>query len=168
MADTPSNSAPFRLISGVEFGEDVVVYSFTNLYGCRIGDRTRIGPYVEIQRDVVIGTDCKISSHSFLCSGLTIEDEVFIGHGVAFVNDKHPRATTHEGTLQSDADWTTLETRLCRRASIGSGAVVLGGLTIGEGALVGAGAVVTRDVPAGATVVGNPARVRHAIEAKKI
>jgi UDP-2-acetamido-3-amino-2,3-dideoxy-glucuronate N-acetyltransferase len=158
MADTPSNSAPFRLISDVEFGEDVVVYSFTNLYGCRIGDRTRIGPYVEIQRDVVIGSDCKISSHSFLCSGLTVEAEVFIGHGVVFVNDKHPRATTNEGTLQSDADWTTLETRLCRRSSIGSGAVVLGGLTIGEGALVGAGAVVTRDVPAGATVMGNPAQ----------
>jgi UDP-2-acetamido-3-amino-2,3-dideoxy-glucuronate N-acetyltransferase len=163
MADTPSNAASHRLISDVEFGDDVVVHSFTNLYGCRIGDRTRIGPFVEIQRGVIIGADCKISSHSFLCSGLTVEDEVFIGHGVVFVNDKHPRATTDDGTLQADADWNMLHTRVCRRASIGSGAAVLGGITIGEGALIGAGAIVPRDVPSGGTVVGNPARVRHGV-----
>ena len=158
MADGPVNEAPYRLIDGVEFGEDVAVQSFVNLYGCRIGDRTRIGPFVEIQRGVVVGADCKIQSHSFLCEGVELEDEVFVGHGVLFINDKEPRATTEDSRLQGPDDWALLTTVVERRASLGSGAVILGGVRIGTGALVGAGAVVTRDVPAGATVAGVPAR----------
>jgi UDP-2-acetamido-3-amino-2,3-dideoxy-glucuronate N-acetyltransferase len=156
--EAPSNEAPHRVLSDVVFGEGVVVQPFVNLYGCRIGDDTRIGPFVEIQRDVEIGARCKIQSHTFVCSGVVIEDEVFVGHGVMFVNDKRPRATTEDGALQGEADWELLTTRICRRASIGSGAVVLGGVTVGEGALVGAGAVVTRDVAPGSTVLGSPAR----------
>jgi UDP-2-acetamido-3-amino-2,3-dideoxy-glucuronate N-acetyltransferase len=155
----PANDAPFRLIADVEFGEDVLVYSFTNLYGCRIGDGTRVGPFVEIQRGAVIGARCKIQSHTFICDGIEIEDEVFVGHGVMFINDKSPRATTEGGNLQTDDDWELIRTVVERRASLGSGAVILGGIRIGAGALIGAGAVVTKDVPAGATVVGNPARV---------
>jgi acetyltransferase-like isoleucine patch superfamily enzyme len=158
VADGPANEAPNRQVNDVEFGENVVVQPFTNLYGCRIGDNTRIGPFVEVQRGAVIGANCKIQSHTFICDGVTIEDEVFVGHGVMFVNDKLPRATTDSGTLQTDQDWTLLPTRVERGAAIGSGAVILGGLTIGADALVGAGAVVTRDVPRGETVVGNPAR----------
>jgi acetyltransferase-like isoleucine patch superfamily enzyme len=159
VADGPVNEAPYRLIDGVQFGEDVTVQSFVNLYGCRIGDRTRIGPFVEIQRGVVVGSDCKIQSHAFVCEGVELEDEVFVGHGVLFINDKLPRATTDDGGLQGDEDWTLLKTVVERRASLGSGAVILGGVRIGAGALVGAGAVVTRDVAAGATVAGTPARV---------
>jgi acetyltransferase-like isoleucine patch superfamily enzyme len=162
VAGRPANEAPHRLITEVDFGEDVVVQAFTNLYGCRIGDRTRVGTFVEIQRGVVVGADCKIQSHSFICDGVEIGDEVFVGHGVVFVNDKRPRATNEDGQLQTEADWTLLRTVVERRASLGSGAVILGGLRIGEGALVGAGAVVTRDVPPGETVVGNPARLRAA------
>jgi UDP-2-acetamido-3-amino-2,3-dideoxy-glucuronate N-acetyltransferase len=162
VAGRPANEAPHRLITEVDFGEDVVVQAFTNLYGCRIGDRTRVGTFVEIQRGVVVGADCKIQSHSFICDGVEIGDEVFVGHGVVFVNDKRPRATNEDGRLQTEADWTLLRTVVERRASLGSGAVILGGLRIGEGALVGAGAVVTRDVPPGETVVGNPARLRAA------
>ena len=158
MASSPSNEAPHRILSDVDFGEDVVVLPFVNLYGCRIGAGTRIGPFVEIQREVAIGARCKIQSHTFVCSGVVIEDEVFVGHGVMFVNDKRPRATTDSGRLQGEEDWELLPTRICRRASIGSGAVVLGGVTVGEGALVGAGAVVTRDVAPGAIVLGSPAR----------
>jgi acetyltransferase-like isoleucine patch superfamily enzyme len=142
----------------VELGVGVVVQAFTNLYGCRIGDRTRIGTFVEIQRGAVVGADCKISSHSFVCDGVEIGDEVFVGHGVVFVNDKHPRATNGDGRLQTEADWTLLPTVVERRASIGSGALVLGGVRVGAGALVGAGAVVTRDVAPGAVVAGVPAR----------
>ena len=144
----------------MEFGENVVVRSFTNLYGCRIGDDTAIGTFVEIQRGAVVGARCKIQSHTFVCDGVTIEDEVFVGHGVMFVNDKTPRATTEGGELQTESDWTLLPTVVERRAAIGSGAVVLGGLRIGAGALIGAGAVVTKDVPPGAVVAGVPARVR--------
>lgn len=162
MAERPVNDARFRLIADVAFGEDVVVQAFVNLYGCTIGDGTRIGPFVEIQRGAVVGARCKISSHSFICTGVEIGDEVFVGHGVTFTNDKYPRATTDEGALQTDADWVAGRTVVCRRASIGSGAVVLSGLTIGENAIVGAGAVVTRDVPAGAVVVGAPARPTRA------
>ena len=154
----PVNDAPYRLISDVDFGVGVVVQSFTNLYGCRIGDETRIGPFVEIQSGVVVGARCKLQSHSFICEGVEIGDEVFVGHGVLFINDKRPRSTTDAGELQTDEDWQLVRTVVERRASLGSGAVVLGGVRIGEEALVGAGAVVTRDVKARDVVVGNPAR----------
>jgi acetyltransferase-like isoleucine patch superfamily enzyme len=157
---SPVTDAPLRLIADdVLLGEGVVVGPFTNLYGCRIGDGTRVGPYVEIQRDVTVGSRCKIQSHTFVCSGVELGDEVFVGHGVMFVNDKFPAATTAEGEPQSEADWELLRTVVETRASIGSGAVVLGGVRIGSGALVGAGAVVTRDVGDGAVVAGVPARL---------
>ena len=159
MADAPVNDAPFRLLNGVEFGEGVTVYSFTNLYGCRIGDRSRIGTFVEIQRGAVIGRDCKIQSHTFVCDGITIGDEVFVGHGVMFINDKRPRATNEDGSLQTDVGWTLSPTVVERRVAIGSGAVIMGGVRIGEGALIGAGAVVTCDVAPGETVAGVPARL---------
>jgi acetyltransferase-like isoleucine patch superfamily enzyme len=159
VADGPVNDAPNRLINDVDFGEGVVVQPFTNLYGCSLGDETRVGPFVEIQRGVKVGARCKIQSHTFICTGVEIGDEVFVGHGVVFINDKRPQATTTEGELQTDEDWTLLPITIERRASIGSGAIVLGGLRIGEGAIVGAGAVVTRDVESGATVAGSPARV---------
>jgi len=158
MAVAPVNEAPYRLIADVEFGDDVVVQAFTNLYGCRVGARTRIGTFVEVQAGVEIGTRCKIQSHSFICTGVTIEDEVFVGHGVVFINDRRPRATTDDGTLQTDEDWELLPTVVEHRAAIGSGAIIMGGIRIGAGALVGAGAVVTSDVAPGAVVVGNPAR----------
>jgi len=160
VAEGPVNDAPYRLIQDVEFGEGVVVFQFTNLYGCRIGDETRIGPFVEIQRGAVVGARCKIQSHAFICDGVTIEDEVFVGHGVLFINDKNPRATSAAGTLQSDDDWELQPTVVERGASLGSGAVILGGIRIGAGAVVGAGAIVTRDVAPDAVVAGNPARLR--------
>lgn len=161
MTRGPANEAPHRLITDVEFGENVTVWSFTNLYGCRIGDNTRIGSFVEIQAGAAIGAACKISSHSFICSGVEIEDEVFVGHGVLFVNDKFPRATTDEGAPKNDADWTLLGTVVEHGASLGSGVIVLGGVRIGARALVGAGAVVTRDVAPSSIVAGVPARERR-------
>jgi UDP-2-acetamido-3-amino-2,3-dideoxy-glucuronate N-acetyltransferase len=155
----PVNDAPYRLIDDVEFGRDVVISPFTNLYGCRIGDETRVGPFVEIQRGAVIGARCKIQSHSFICTGVQIEDEVFVGHGTLFINDRFPRATTDDGLLKTDDDWDLDATVVERGASLGSGAVVMGGVRVGAGALVGAGAVVTQDVAPGATVAGVPARV---------
>jgi len=146
------------LIDDVDFGQNVVVSAFTNLYGCRIGDETRIGPFVEIQRDAEIGARCKIQSHAFICTGVMIDDEVFVGHGTLFINDKFPRATTESGRLKTEDDWVIARTIVERGAALGSGAVVLGGLRIGAGALVGAGAVVTRDVAPGETVAGVPAR----------
>lgn len=166
MGGTPCNDAPWRQLAGVELGERVVVQPFVNLYGCRIGDETTVGPFVEIQRGVGIGARCKIQSHSFICEGVEIADEVFIGHGAIFVNDKVPRATTSDGEPAGPSDWRLLHTRVERRASIGSGALVLGGVRIGEGALVGAGAVVTRDVPAGEVVAGVPARALAAAGAR--
>jgi acetyltransferase-like isoleucine patch superfamily enzyme len=157
-AGSPVNDAGSREIADVELGADVVVRSFTNLYGCRIGDRSQIGTFVEVQRGAEIGAACKIQSHTFICDGVKIEDEVFVGHGVTFVNDKFPRATAGSGELQTESDWELLDTVVERGASIGSGATILGGIRIGRGATVGAGAVVTRDVAAGETVVGNPAR----------
>jgi UDP-2-acetamido-3-amino-2,3-dideoxy-glucuronate N-acetyltransferase len=165
MPDAPSNDAPYRLINDVEFGEDVVVYSFANLYGCSIGDGTRIGTFVEIQRGARIGSACKIQSHTFICDGIEIGDRVFVGHGVMFINDKRPRATAEGGVLQTEADWQLLRTTVEEGASIGSGAVILGGVTVGAGAIVGAGAVVTRDVAPGATVAGVPARISRSSSA---
>ncbi|HZG51096.1 MAG TPA: acyltransferase [Pyrinomonadaceae bacterium] len=143
----------------VVLGRDVRIYNFVNLYGCEVGDETRIGTFVEIQKGARVGARCKISSHTFICEGVEIEDEVFVGHGVQFINDRYPRATRADGTPQTEADWTLERTRVRRGASIGTGAVVLGGIEIGARATVGAGAVVTRDVPPGATVAGNPARI---------
>jgi UDP-2-acetamido-3-amino-2,3-dideoxy-glucuronate N-acetyltransferase len=145
----------------VELGPGVVIHhpDLVNLYGCRIGRETRIGTFVEIQKGAAVGSRCKISSHTFVCEGVTIEDGVFVGHGVMFINDTYPSAVTGVGALQTDADWQVVRTRVRSRASIGSNATILGGLTIGEGALVGAGAVVTRDVPDHAIVTGVPARV---------
>jgi UDP-2-acetamido-3-amino-2,3-dideoxy-glucuronate N-acetyltransferase len=159
MTDLAMTDLAIRRLDDVLLGEDVVIHAFTNLYGCRIGPHSRIGTFVEIQRGVEIGSACKIQSHTFICEGVQIEDEVFIGHGVTFVNDKHPRATNGSGRRQTVADWTLLTTVVQRGASVGSGATVLGGVRIGRGAIVGAGAVVTRDVSPGSTVIGNPARV---------
>jgi UDP-2-acetamido-3-amino-2,3-dideoxy-glucuronate N-acetyltransferase len=159
VADAPVNDAPHRILDDVAFGEGVVVHAFTNLYGCALGDETRVGAFVEIQRGVTVGARCKISSHSFLCTGVELEDEVFVGHAVVFINDKTPRATTDEGELQTGEDWELLPTVVERRASLGSGVVVLGGVRIGAGAMIGAGAVVTRDVAPAEIVVGNPSRV---------
>jgi acetyltransferase-like isoleucine patch superfamily enzyme len=150
--------ATLRIAPDVVLGRDVKLHGFCNLYGCEIGDETKIGTFVEIQKGAKIGARCKISSHSFICEGVTIEDGVFIGHGVIFVNDRRPRALNAEGGPQVDGEWECLYTRVRRGASIGSGATLLGGITIGEDALVGAGSVVTKDVVAGSTVAGNPAR----------
>lgn len=152
-------SAYLSVADDVRLGKGVRLSNFVNLYGCEIGEETRIGAFVEVQSDVRIGRRCKISSHSFVCSGVTIEDEVFVGHGVVFINDRRPRATRADGSPKGGDDWLMERTTIRRRASIGSGAVVMCGVSIGEGALVGAGAVVTRDVPAGAVVAGNPARL---------
>ncbi len=143
----------------VRLGKDVKIYKFVNLYGCEIGDRTRIGAFVEIQRGARIGADCKISSHTFICEGVTVEDCVFVGHHVVFINDRLPRATNDRGELQGESDWTVQRTLIRRGASIGSGSVILCNVTVGENAMVGAGSVVTRDVPANAVVAGNPARL---------
>lgn len=151
--------------AGLHLGAGAEVHALSNVYGCVIGDHTRVAAFAEIQRGAVVGARCKVSSHAFICAGVTIEDEVFIGHHVCFTNDRHPRATNDRGELQTDDDWEVLPTLVRRRASIGSGAVILPGVTIGEGALVGAGSVVTRDVPAWATVVGNPARSLREVSA---
>lgn len=148
-----------RIAPDVKLGQRVKIFAFTNLYGCEIGDDVKIGTFVEIQRGARIGKSCKISSHSFICEGVTLEEEVFIGHSVTFINDRFPRATSADGKLQTKADWTCVPTMVKRGASIGSGATILCGITIGERAIVGAGSVVTKDVPPGAIVAGNPARL---------
>jgi UDP-2-acetamido-3-amino-2,3-dideoxy-glucuronate N-acetyltransferase len=147
----------------VKLGTNVRLGQFVNLYGCVIGDNTKIGPFVEIQKNATVGKNCKVSSHSFICEGVTVEDDVFVGHSVTFVNDTYPRATTEDGLLQQEGDWRVEPTLVCRGASIGSGATILARVTIGESAMVGAGAVVTRDVPPGCIVAGNPARVLRSL-----
>jgi UDP-2-acetamido-3-amino-2,3-dideoxy-glucuronate N-acetyltransferase len=148
-----------RIAANVRLGKDVQIYDFTNLYGCEIGDGVKIGAFVEIQKGAKIGNRCKISSHTFICEGVTLEEEVFVGHHVIFTNDRYPRATNANGTLQTDADWECIPTLVKRGASIGSGAVLLCGITVGENAVIGAGSVVTKNVPSDAVVAGNPARV---------
>ena len=159
MADKYLSIAP-----SVKLGEGVKLSQFINLYGCEIGDGTKIGAFVEIQKNSTVGKNCKISSHTFVCEGVTIEDNVFIGHGVMFINDSYPRAANADGSLQTEADWKVEATRICKGASVGSGATILSNVTVGENALVGAGAVVTKDVPANAVVAGNPARIFRYIE----
>jgi acetyltransferase-like isoleucine patch superfamily enzyme len=149
---------------GVKLGDGVRLSKFINLYGCEIGDNTKIGAFVEIQKNATVGKNCKVSSHSFICEGVTIEDNVFIGHGVTFINDSYPRATTGEGQLQTESDWKVERTLIKKGASIGSGSTILSNVTIGENAIVGAGSVVTKDVPANAIVAGNPARLKRYLE----
>src|SRR5271154_4224440 len=156
---------PYQSIApDVKLGRDVKLSKFINLYGCEVGDESKIGAFVEIQKNASIGKRCKISSHTFICEGVTIEDNVFIGHGVMFINDSYPRATAADGNLQTEADWKVERTVIKTGASIGSGATILSGITIGENAIVGAGSVVTKDVPANAIVAGNPARVLRYVD----
>jgi len=147
-----------RIAGDVKLGKDVIIRDFVNLYGCSIGDNTKIGTFVEIQKNAVIGANAKISSHTFICEGVTIEDDVFIGHNVSFINDKYPRSTNADGALQTEADWKVVPTHIKRGASIGTSSTILCGVVVGENAIIGAGSVVTRDVPANTVVAGNPAR----------
>ena len=152
----------------VKLGKDVKLSKFINLYGCEIGDETKIGAFVEIQKNAMVGKRCKISSHSFICEGVEIEDNVFIGHSVTFINDTYPRSTTEAGEMQTEAHWKVEKTRICKGASVGSGSTILCNVTVGENAIVGAGSVVTKDVPANAIVAGNPAKVlRYLTQEKK-
>jgi len=153
-----------QIAPDVKLGRDVDIYHFVNLYGCEIGDGSRIGSFVEVQKGVSVGRNCKVSSHTFICEGVTIEDEVFIGHGVNFINDNYPRATSAAGGLQTESDWKVMPTVVKRGASIGTGATILGGVEIGSRAIVGAGSVVTRNVPEGMIVAGNPAKIIREIE----
>jgi len=156
------------IASDVTLGRGVKLSKFINLYGCKVGDETKIGAFVEIQKNASVGNRCKISSHTFICEGVEIEDNVFIGHSVTFINDTYPRATAAGGSLQTEADWKVEKTRICKGASVGSGSTILCNVTIGENAIVGAGSVVTKDVPANAIVAGNPAKfLRFATEGKK-
>lgn len=157
----PARPAPefSRIAPDVKLGRGVKIFGFVNLYGCAIGDGTKVGAFVEIQKQARVGRNCKVSSHTFICEGVTIEDECFIGHHVVFINDRYPAAVTASGKLEAEADWKVVPTRVRRRASIGSGAVILCGVTIGEGAMVGAGSVVTRNVAPYTIVAGNPARL---------
>jgi acetyltransferase-like isoleucine patch superfamily enzyme len=156
------------LAPSVKLGKDVKLSKFINLYGCEIGDETKIGAFVEIQKNARVGRYCKISSHTFICEGVEIEDNVFVGHSVTFINDTYPRATAPDGGLQTEADWKVEKTRICKGASIGSGSTILSNITVGESAIVGAGSVVTKDVPANAIVAGNPAKfLRFVNEEKK-
>jgi UDP-2-acetamido-3-amino-2,3-dideoxy-glucuronate N-acetyltransferase len=157
-------SVTVRIAPDVKLGRDVKIYAFVNLYGCEIGDESKIGTFVEIQKGAWIGKRVKISSHSFICEGVTVEDEVFIGHGVMFINDRYPHSTNPDGSVQTEADWILEKTVIKKRASIGSNATILCGVTVGEGAVVGAGSVVTKDVPAYTIVAGNPARVLRKVD----
>ena len=151
----------------VKLGKDVRLSTFINMYGCEIGDETKVGAFVEIQKNARVGKRCKISSHTFICEGVEIEDNVFVGHSVTFINDSYPRATTAEGELQTEADWKVEVTRVCKGASIGSGSTILSNVTIGENAIIGAGSVVTKDVPPNAIVAGNPAKFLRSVEQEK-
>lgn len=146
-------------VNNVKLGKDVKIFDFVNLYGCSIDDGTKVGTFVEIQKNAFIGKNCKISTHTFICEGVHIEDNCFIGHNVTFINDKYPRSTNEDGSMQTEDDWSVVETYVKKGASVGSSATILCGVTIGEGAIVGAGSVVTKDVPAGATVAGVPAKI---------
>ncbi len=160
MSDQPNTY--LCIAPDVRLGKNVKMSKFINLYGCSIGDNVKIGAFVEVQKNAFIGNNCKISSHTFICEGVTIEDDVFIGHSVVFINDAYPRATSGDGKLQTEADWSVVPTKVCKGASVGSGSTIMCGVTIGEKAIVGAGAVVTKDVPANAIVAGVPARLlRH-------
>ena len=152
-----------KISDDVKLGQEVKIYDFVNLYGCEIGSHTKIGTFVEIQKGAKIGNNCKISSHTFICEGVTIEDNVFVGHSVTFINDLYPRAITEDGTLQTDADWVCIPTIVKVGAAVGSAATLLCGITVGENAVIGAGSVVTKDVPANTIVAGNPARVMRRI-----
>lgn len=162
-----NEDSPRRLLVNVRVGAGVKLFNFINAYGCEIGDGTKVGAFVEIQKNARIGRRCKISSHTFICEGVEIGDEVFVGHNVSFINDKFPRAANPDGSPQTEVDWKVIPTRVGHRASIGTSATILCGITIGEDAIVGAGSVVTKDVPPGATVAGNPARVLPAKKAKR-
>jgi acetyltransferase-like isoleucine patch superfamily enzyme len=165
MTRVEPESQPYRQIApDVKLGKGVRIYGFTNLYGCEIGDDVRIGTFVEIQKGARIGSRCKISSHTFICEGVVLEDEVFVGHNVTFINDLYPRSTNEGGELQTEADWRCISTHVKRGASIGSGVTLLCGITVGSKSVIGAGSVVTRDVPAGAIVAGNPARVLRMVD----
>jgi len=157
-----------KIADNVKLGKDVKIFSFVNLYGCEIGDRTKIGTFVEIQKGAKIGKDCKISSHTFICEGVTIEDRVFVSHNVTFINDKYPRATNPDGSIQTEEDWVCIPTLVKEGASIGSSATILCGVTIGKNAIVGAGAVVTKDVPDNTTVAGVPAKVIRRLLKKEL
>lgn len=152
----------------VELGSNVKLSKFVNLYGCKVGDQSKVGAFVEIQKNATVGKNCKISSHTFICEGVTIEDDVFVGHGVTFINDTYPRATSADGQLQTEADWKVVPTLIRKGASIGSGSTILGNVIIGEHAMVGAGSVVTKDVPPYSIVAGNPVRVLRMIEPKPV
>ena len=156
-----------KIAPDVKLGENVKIYDFVNLYGCQIGDNSKIGTFVEIQKGSKVGKNCKISSHTFICEGVVIEDNVFVGHNVTFINDPYPRAITDDGQLQTDDDWICIPTQVKKGASIGSSATIMCGITIGANAIVGAGCVVTKDVPDNTTVVGNPARILKKIDEKR-
>ena len=156
-----------NIADDVQLGENVKIFDFVNLYGCSVGDNSKIGTFVEIQKGAFIGKNCKISSHSFICEGVHIEDNVFIGHNVTFINDKYPRSTNQDGSLQTESDWQCIQTYIKKNVSIGSSVTILCGLTIGENAIVGAGSVVTKDVPPSAVVAGNPARIIRMLNKKE-
>ena len=162
-----TEDSPKRSLNNVQVGEDVKIYDFVNAYGCEIGDRSKIGTFVEIQKGATIGKDCKISSHTFICEGVHIGDGVFVGHNFSFINDMFPRAVNADGSMQTDDDWEMVTTKIGNRVSIGTSATILGGITIGDNAIVGAGSVVTKDVPENAIVAGNPARIKRYLNEEK-
>ena len=162
-----SEDSPRRSLNNVQVGEEVKIDDFVNAYGCEIGDRSKIGAFVEIQKGATIGKDCKISSHTFICEGVRIGDGVFVGHNVSFINDIFPRAVNVDGSMQTDDDWELVITKIGNRVSIGTSATILGGITIGDNAIIGAGSVVTKDVPKNAIVAGNPARIKRYLNEEK-